>query len=33
MVLNAGKCYYITFGSSTAKNEFVLEDGTILLSA
>ena len=33
MVLNAGKCYYMTFGWNTTKNEFVLEDGTIVPSA
>ena len=29
IVLNWGKCYYITFGLNTTKNEFVLEDVTI----
>ena len=33
MVLNPGKCYYMTFGLNTTKNEFVLEDGTIVPSA
>ena len=33
MVLNPGKCYYMTFGLNTTKNEFVLEDGTIDPSA
>ena len=33
MVLNPGKCYYITFGSNTTKNEFVFEDGTVVPSA
>ena len=33
MVLNRGKCYYMTFGLNTTKNEFVLEDGTIDPSA
>ena len=32
MVLNPGKCYYITFGSKTTTNGFVLEDITILAS-
>ena len=26
-------CYYMTFGLNTTKNEFVLEDGTIVPSA
>ena len=29
MALNPGKCYYMTFGLNTIKNEFFLEDGTI----
>ena len=29
MVLNSGKCYYMTFGSITTNNKFALEDGTI----
>ena len=33
MILNPGKCYYLTFDSNTTKNEFVLEEGTILSSA
>ena len=33
MVLNPGKCYYMTFGSNTTKNEFFLKDGTIVPSA
>ena len=33
IVLNPGKCYYMTFGLNTTKNEFVLADGTIVLSA
>ena len=33
MVSNSGKCYYMTFGLNTTKNEFVLEDGTIVPSA
>ena len=33
MVLNPGKYYYMTFGLNTSKNEFVLEDGTIIPSA
>ena len=33
MVLNPGKCYYMTFSFNTTKNEFVLEDGTIVPSA
>ena len=28
MVLNPGKCYYMSFGLNT-KNQFVLEDSTI----
>ena len=30
MVLNQGKCYHMTFGLKTIKNEFVLEDGIIV---
>ena len=33
MVLNPGKFYYMTFNFNTTKNEFFLEDGTIVLSA
>ena len=33
MVLNPGKCYYMTSDLNTTKNEFVLEDGTIVPSA
>ena len=33
IVLNPGKCYYRTFGLNTTKNEFILEDGTIVTSA
>ena len=33
MILNPGKYYYLTFDSNTTKNEFVLEEGTILSSA
>ena len=33
MVLNPGKCYYMTFGLNNTKNEFVLEDGAIVPSA
>ena len=33
MVLSPGKCYYMTFGLNTTKNEFAFEDGTILPSA
>ena len=33
MVLNLGKCHYMTFGLNTTKNEFVFEDGTIVPSA
>ena len=33
MVLNRGKCYCMTFGLNTTKNEFVFEDGTIVPSA
>ena len=29
MVLNPGKCYYMTFGLNTTKNEFVSKGGTI----
>ena len=32
MVLNPGKCYYMTFSLHTTKNEFVFEDGTIVPS-
>ena len=32
-VLNPRKCYYMTFGSNTTKNEFVFENGTIVPSA
>ena len=32
MVLNPGKCYYMTFVLNTTKNEFVLEDGIIVSS-
>ena len=28
MILNPGKCYYMTFGSNTAKHDFFLEDGS-----
>ena len=31
MVLNPGDCHYMTFGLNTAKNEFVLEDSTIVV--
>ena len=30
IVLNRGKCYYMTFSLNTIKNEFLLEDGTIV---
>ena len=30
MVLNPGKCYYMTFGLSNTKNEFAVEHFTIL---
>ena len=33
MVLNPGKRSYMTFGFNTTKNEFGLEDGTIVPSA
>ena len=33
MVLNRGKCYCMTFGLNTTKNQFVFEDGTIVPSA
>ena len=33
MVLNPRKCYYMSFGLNTTKNEFVFEDGTIVPSA
>ena len=33
MVLNPGACYYMTFGLNSTKNEFVLENGTIVPSA
>ena len=33
MILNPGKCYYLSFDSNTTKNEFVLEEATILSSA
>ena len=33
MVLNPEKCYCMTFGSNTTKNEFVLEDDTTVPSA
>ena len=33
MVLNPGKCYHMTLGLNTTKNEYVLEDGTIVPSA
>ena len=33
MALNPGACYYMTFGLSSTKNEFVLENGTIVPSA
>ena len=33
IVLNPGKCYYMTFGLNTTKNEFVLEDDTIVSPA
>ena len=33
MVLNPGKCYYMTFGLNNTKNEFVLEHFTIVPSA
>ena len=33
MVLNPGKCYCMTFGSNTTKNEFVPEDDTTVPSA
>ena len=33
MVLNPGKCYYMTFDLNTTKNEFVIENGTTAPSA
>ena len=33
MVLNPGKCYYITFGSKFNNNVLLLEDGTMIPSA
>ena len=33
MVLNPGKCYYMTFNLNATKNEFVLEGDTIVPSA
>ena len=33
MVLNQGKCYYVTFGSNTTNKESALENGTIVPSA
>ena len=33
MVLNPGKCCYMTFGMNSTKNEFVFEDGTVVPSA
>ena len=33
MVLNSGKCYYMTSGSNTTKHEFALEDSTTANSA
>ena len=32
MVLNPGKCYYMTSGLNTTKNDFILEDDTMVLS-
>ena len=32
MFLNPGKCYYITFGLNTIKNELILEHGTVVPS-
>ena len=32
MVLNPRKCYYMTFGLNTTKNDFVFKDGTIVPS-
>ena len=32
LVLNLGKCYFMTFGSNKTKNEFVLQDVTIVPS-
>ena len=32
MVLNPGKCYYMTSGLNTTKNDFVFKDGTIVPS-
>ena len=31
MVLNPGKCYYMTFGLNTTKTKFVLENGTTII--
>ena len=33
MVLKPGKCCYMNFGLNTTRNEFVLEDGTIIPSS
>ena len=33
MILNPGKHYYLIFGLDTTKNEFILEDGTVVSSA
>ena len=33
MILNPGKHYYLIFGLDTTKNEFTLEDGTVVPSA
>ena len=33
MAIKPGKCYYMNFGLNTSKNEFVLEDGTIIPSS
>ena len=33
MILNPGKRYYLIFGLDTTKNEFILEDGTVVPSA
>ena len=33
MALNPGKYYYMTFGLNTTKNEFTLEDDTIVPAA
>ena len=32
MVLNPGKCYFVTFRLNTTTNKLVLEDGTIVSS-